>query len=110
MRIEQTVLKKMKFNPYYLTGFSDAEGTLAILMLKGQGALGLGLSRLVFNIGVHLREKELLDKVAAYFAVGKVYVDYKDSCQYLIQSVADLAVIVKHFDNYPLITQKRGDF
>ncbi|OTA72512.1 hypothetical protein M434DRAFT_26194 [Hypoxylon sp. CO27-5] len=100
----------MKFNPYYITGFADAEGTFAILMLKSKSTSSLGLPRLVFKIGVHIRDRELLDKIAAYFGVCKVYNDRKNSCQYLVQSMTDLAVIIKYFENYHLITQKRGDF
>jgi hypothetical protein len=29
---------------------------------------------------------------------------------YQVRSVKDLAAIINHFDKYPLITQKRGDF
>jgi len=29
---------------------------------------------------------------------------------YQVQSIKDLPVIINHFDKYPLITQKRGDF
>ena len=100
----------MKLNPYYVTGFTDAEGTFALLLLKGRGPSGLGLSRLIFKIGVHIRDKELIERIAAYFGVGKVYADHPESCQYLVQSIADVGVIVKHFEEYPLITQKRGDF
>jgi hypothetical protein len=109
-RKKYSTLSSLALNPYYITGFADAEGTFALLVLKGKGYLGLGLPRLVFKIGVHIREKELLERIATYFGVGKVYADRKDSCQYLVQSMADLAVIIKHFENYPLITQKRGDF
>jgi hypothetical protein len=35
----------------------------------------------------------------------------KDSIQYRVSSIkAELAVIIAHFDEYPLITQKRADF
>jgi hypothetical protein len=27
-----------------------------------------------------------------------------------VQSIKDIAVIVEHFDKYPLITQKQGDY
>ena len=100
----------MKLNAYYVTGFIDAEGTFALIMLKGRGHLGLGLARLIFKIGVHKRDKELVERIAADFGVGKVYADHPESCQYLVQSIADVGVIVKHFEKYPLITQKRGDF
>jgi hypothetical protein len=34
----------------------------------------------------------------------------KDSIQYRVSSIKELAVIIAHFDEYPLITQKRADF
>lgn len=30
--------------------------------------------------------------------------------KFLVQSVKDLQVIIDHFENYPLITQKRADY
>ena len=100
----------MQLSPYYITGYTDAEGSFALTVLKGRGPSGLGLARLIFKIGVHVRDKELVERIAAYFGVGKVYADHPESCQYLVQSIADVGVIVAHFEKYPLITQKRGDF
>jgi hypothetical protein len=34
----------------------------------------------------------------------------KGSCKYSVQSVKDLAVIIDHFDKFPLITNKYADF
>jgi hypothetical protein len=30
--------------------------------------------------------------------------------KYYVQSIKDLAIIIDHFDKYPLITQKRADY
>jgi hypothetical protein len=66
--------------------------------------------RLIFKIELNIREKFLLDRIAAYFGVGKVYPGRISSCQYVVQSVNELKVIIEHFDKYPLITQKRADY
>jgi hypothetical protein len=42
--------------------------------------------------------------------VGKIHKHDKDTVQYRVQSIKDIAVIVEHFDKYPLITQKQGDY
>ena len=34
----------------------------------------------------------------------------KDIVQFRVFSINDLDVLIKHFDQYPLITQKRGDY
>ena len=52
----------------------------------------------------------LLERIALFFGVGKVYADRSSSCQYIVQSISGLEVIVKHLESYPLITQKRADF
>jgi hypothetical protein len=44
--------------------------------------------------------------------VGNIYFTGKDntSIQYRIESASDLVVIINHFDKYPLITKKLGDY
>lgn len=67
--------------------------------------------QLVFKIGLHQKDQALLEMIKAYFGgVGNINKQDKDSIQYKITSVKDLAVIINHFDKYPLITQKRADY
>nr|YP_009262150.1 LAGLIDADG endonuclease [Chrysoporthe cubensis]AMX22225.1 LAGLIDADG endonuclease [Chrysoporthe cubensis] len=94
--------------PYYVTGFSDAEASFTISRIKGGN--GKAWPRLVFKIGVHIRDKDLLERISLFFGVGKVYADRPTSCQYIVQTISGLEAIVKHFETYPLITQKRADF
>ena len=47
----------------------------------------------------------------AYFGVGGIYKHVGNMVRFKVSSVRDLAnVIIPHFDNYPLVTQKGGDF
>jgi len=47
---------------------------------------------------------------AALGRVGNITKRTKDTIQYRVVSLKDLAVIIAHFDKYPLITQKQADF
>ena len=42
--------------------------------------------------------------------VGKIYKQGSDGVQFRVESLKELLVIIAHFDNYPLITQKQKDF
>lgn len=53
----------------------------------------------------------LLESIKYYLGVGKIHDSGKNLIQYRrIQTFYELAVIIKHFDKYPLITQKRADY
>jgi hypothetical protein len=60
---------------------------------------------------LHSREKRLLGILKATLEVGTINKQGKrDMLCYRVRSVKDLAVIIAHFDKYPLITQKRADY
>jgi hypothetical protein len=51
----------------------------------------------------------LLEEIRNYFGAGTVYSNnkYVELC---FQSMKDIEVIINHFDKYPLLTQKYGDY
>lgn len=42
--------------------------------------------------------------------VGKIRTNGINSVQYIVESIQELQVIVNHFDNYPLVTEKASDY
>lgn len=58
----------------------------------------------MFQIGLHKKDKALLEKIQSYFGVGGIYKQGPESIKYVVGSRNDLEVIINHFDNYPLIT------
>jgi hypothetical protein len=65
----------------------------------------------VFQITLHEKDLELLKLIKAFFkGVGKINRNGKDAYQYRVYSMKDLAVIIAHFDKYPLISQKQIDY
>lgn len=52
-----------------------------------------------------------MELVKSYFGVGAIYDTHSANVsQFRVQSVEDLAVILSHFDKYPLVSQKREDY
>jgi len=51
----------------------------------------------------------LLENIKAYLGVGEIY-HKETSCNYMVQSLRDLIVVVNHFEKYPLLTKKLEDF
>jgi hypothetical protein len=52
----------------------------------------------------------VLEKIQSFVGVGKIYIKKDNSVYFLAQSVKDLEIIIKHFDNYPLISNKFADY
>ena len=63
-----------------------------------------------FSIGLHNKDKVLLERIQNFFGVGSITNHGAQSIQFQIRSVKDLTKIIDHFDNYPLITHKRADY
>jgi hypothetical protein len=59
---------------------------------------------------LHQRDRALLELIIASLGVGQIYKHGNNSIQLRVLSINDLQVIIKHFDKYPLITQKLSDF
>jgi len=59
---------------------------------------------------VHSRDNLLLMQIRDYLGgIGNIYTNTKDS-KFTVRSLEDILKIITHFDNYPLITQKKADF
>jgi len=61
---------------------------------------------------MHGRDRVLLSKVQSFFGVGNITVRSRDNCViYTVKSTKDITtVIIPHFMQYPLLSQKRADF
>jgi len=93
-----------------LTGFADGEGCFSVI-LKKEPSYKIGWKVEVrFIIGLHKKDKSLLELIQSSLGVGNITKQGKDSIQYCVGSVKDLQVVIDHFDKYPLISQKRADY
>ena len=99
-----------KLNPYYVTGFVDAEGCFSVSIVKKKGKTGWGV-RAEFTVKLHKIDLALLHKIRDFFGIGVVKIRTDIESTFLsVTDLEGLKVIIRHFDNYPLITKKQGDF
>lgn len=102
--------------PWFITGFTEAEGCFNVKLTKSDGLLPWRVNVsfllvLLVLLVLHVKDKSLLEDIQLYFGgIGTVKV-YKDIVRFDVSSVKDLAnIIIPHFQRFPLLTQKRADF
>ncbi len=114
----------------WISGFVDAEGCFRISIIKNKNYKSnpwlaslydktkentsmktIPLSvRLYFQIGLHLKDKLILELIKSELGVGEIYNSRVDSVELQVSSFKDIGAIIKFFDKYPLITQKWADY
>jgi len=99
-----------QLNPYYITGFADAESCFYVRVSRDKKSSTGWVVVGVFQITLHKKDLTLLEHIKVSLGVGKIYKHGGDAYIYMATSKKDLAVILEHFDKYPLISQKRADF
>lgn len=99
-------------NPYWITGFGDGESSFTISIIKDSKYKLGWVVKPSYRIGLHQKDSDLLVRIKAFFGVGNIIKDRKTNMVYFVVSpLADLTnVIIPHFLEYPLLTQKRADF
>jgi hypothetical protein len=98
-------------DPYYITGVADGESCFYVTINKHSECKTGWNVRAGFSIGMHQRDKVLLEQIKLYFGVGEIFKQGEIANQYRVSSLDSLInVIIPHFEKYPLITQKRADF
>nr|QBM09655.1 hypothetical protein [Dactylella sp.] len=99
-------------HPWFLTGFSDAEGCFTIAIVKRKDCKSGWAVKPKFQINFHERDKALIDNIHRSLGVGVVSTggSNSQSTQLTVSSIKDLQIIIKHFDKYPLISQKLIDY
>ena len=104
------MIKNHQFHPYYLTGFADAESCFYVRISRKKKSSTGWVVEGVFQIVLHKKDITLLERIKVFLGVGEIYKQGGDAYIYKVSSKKDLAVILDHFDKYPLLTQKRADF
>ena len=98
-----------KLNPHFVTGFCDAESCLYLNISKNPLFKTGWRIRLVFSIHLHSLDINLLYKIQSFFGVGNVTL-HGDSAVFSVTNVEAIGLIIEHFKQYPLKTQKYADF
>jgi len=102
-----------KLDPNWVTGFTDAEGCFYVPINKRKNRKSGWQIQACFQIKLHIKDKDLLLQIKSFFSeVGTIVTNYNYSfAVYRVHSLGDITnVIIPHFNKYPLISQKYGDF
>lgn len=95
-------------HPWFITRFTDAEGCFFLEITKRTGG---SRANIQFIIKLHKRAIAILQGFKAFFNnVGNVYPAGVNSYEYRVTSISAISTIISHFENYPLVLQKRTDF
>lgn len=95
-----------KLNPLFVTGFIDAEGCFSLgIYPSDKYRMGYRVQA-IFKVTLHNKDLYLLSDIKDYFGVGSITKCGVSTLQYTVKSLKDLSIIISHFDNYPLISQK----
>ena len=65
--------------------------------------------QLYFQISLHRKDLAIMEEIKKYFGVGVIYIRQGQSILFIVTSIKDLKLIIEHFDNFPLITDKGAD-
>jgi hypothetical protein len=95
----------LTLNPWFITGFTDAEGCFTASILKRPNRSTGWLIQLTFQIKLHIRDLIILKNIQANLG-GTLSID-KNYCVLRVRNLTQLAEVIKFFDKYPLITQKK---
>jgi hypothetical protein len=108
-RLYTTSAESKKLNLSFVIGFIEAEGSFTIYMSKSyRYTLGWD-TKSVFSIGLHPKDRLLLENISALLGVGKIY-QMKDSVHLRVESLEGINKLIQILDNNLLISQKRADF
>lgn len=97
---------------WFITGFSDAEGTFIITITKNSKLYVGWKVKVMFKIGLDIKDYDLLQCIQGFFGVGKVTLDTKNNtCVFQVHVLKEIVeVILLHFNKYPLISNKGVGF
>jgi len=98
------------FHPWFITGFTDAEGCFYINITKNNKYKTVWYVEICFQIGLNNKDRAILEQIKNYFGVGNIYILNENSVLLIIKSPKELKVVIDHFDSYPLLTKKFEDY
>ena len=100
-----------KLNPYYITGFVDGEGCFLInIVSRSNQILGFNIN-LVFKIKLHSRDIELIKMIRNTLGqIGNITIRKDGYVEFIVSYIKDIEILIKHFESYPLLTQKWSDY
>ena len=109
-RTFSTINLRNVLNPWFITGFADAEACFSIGIRPDAKLKTKWRVSPVFIINLHKKDLTILELIKNTLLVGKIRKNGVNSVQFVVESFKELQVIIDHFDKYPLVTCKVSDY
>ena len=106
-RTFSTLNNRNVLNPWFLTGFTDAEACFSIGIRQNAKLKNKWRVSPAFIIKLHKKDLTIKALIKNTLIVGKIRNNGVNSVQYVVESFKELQVILNHFDKYPLLGNKR---
>ena len=105
--IKPKVETPQSLNPYWIAGFSDAEGCFFIEITKNSKIITGYAVSLLFKISQHKRDLALLNKILEYFSCGAIYNNSENVAAFHCKKLSDIQTkIFPFFNQYSLQGEK----
>ena len=76
----------MNLNPWFITGFTDGEGSFSLSIRDIDKDTKKGRVLYVFLIGLHKKDENILKSIQSTLGIGKIYPRGKEEIQFLRRS------------------------
>lgn len=98
-------LSNNRLHPWWVTGIADSEGNFSI-------NCDYQKRKVNFSFKVTQKDSTMLYKLKDYFGVGSVVIDNSkfSAYKFVVSSTKDIAIIFKHFMDFPLVGSKQLDY
>lgn len=103
-------IDNLHIDPWFITGFSDAEGCFSCSILKSSSYKFGWEVQLNFQIKLHVKDFPILVGIQQSLGGIGIISSNQSSCAFRVRKLNELIELIKFFDKYPLISLKRGDY
>ena len=100
------------FNPHWLSGFITAEGSFFISLYKDEKRKAGHAVSLVFSLSQHVKDIELLERLAKYLKCGRISeASNRETAEWIVSRSDDINLkLIPFLTNYTLSGVKLLDF
>jgi len=111
MPVNRPIIKSIiNYDPYWLAGFTSAEGSFLIKKFKSKTKVGVAF-RLVFQLVQHARDEKLMKSLIVYFGCGNIYKSNDAAFVYQVSKFSDIYdKIIPFFNKHQIQGVKLMDY
>nr|QCW06960.1 hypothetical protein [Drechslerella brochopaga] len=108
-----TLNTQSRLNPWFVSGLVDGEGSFSVGIIKNDKFKSGWRVQISFKVGLDVRDISLLLQLQQFWGgIGWITKENKTNMvRYCVTDIKSLTtIIIPHFLNYPLLSQKAADF